>query len=194
MSANATRKDPQRMLRQALTKAVTLLFIMVLTRKTKPKVTAYKKTIPTGRSSKKLTKQQMLSELKKKGVVLPPTIKKSFWNSCTFSGNGNFNKHTQRDDSPSISSSPAGSWPLFASRSVANLDDDEDTNKMNVTKIAPRTYSLCNCIDSKTRGGTGNTNINITEYVTPSLHKAICEGRDVSLHHLIMPAETAAAQ
>ncbi|CAF4613752.1 unnamed protein product, partial [Didymodactylos carnosus] len=69
-------------------------------------------------------------------------------------GNGNFNKRAQRDDSSSISSSPAGSWPLFASQSVASLDNDEDTNEMNVTKIAPRTYSLYNCINSKARGGT----------------------------------------
>ncbi|CAF0939065.1 unnamed protein product [Didymodactylos carnosus] len=90
-------------------------------------------------------------------------------------GNGNFNKHAQRGDSSSISSSPlfAGSWPLFASQSVANLDNDGDTNEMNVTKIAPRTYSLYNCINSKARGGTD---------------------RDVPLHHLLMPAETAAAQ
>ncbi|CAF1612968.1 unnamed protein product, partial [Didymodactylos carnosus] len=91
-------------------------------------------------------------------------------------------------------SSPADSWSLFASRSVVNLHNDEDTNEMNVTKIAPRTYTLYNCINSKARGGTGNASINITEYVTPSLHKAICEGRDVPLYHLLMPAKTATAQ
>ncbi|CAF1126344.1 unnamed protein product [Didymodactylos carnosus] len=172
-----------------------VLLIMVLTRKTKPKVTAYKKTIPTCRSSKKLTKQQMLYELKKKGMILPLRTTKAVVKQLhVFAGNGNFNKHAQRDDSSSIRSSPAGSWPLFVSRTVANLDDDEDTTEMNVTKIAPRTYTLYNCINSKARGGTGNTSINITEYVTPLLWKAICVGRDVSLHHFSMSAETATAQ
>ncbi|CAF1295225.1 unnamed protein product, partial [Didymodactylos carnosus] len=134
---------------------IMVLLIMVLTRKTKPKVTAYKKTIPTCRSSKKLTKQQMLYELKKKGMILPLRTTKAVVKQLhVFAGNGNFNKHAQRDDSSSIRSSPAGSWPLFVSRTVANLDDDEDTTEMNVTKIAPRTYTLYNCINSKARGGT----------------------------------------
>ena len=56
-------------------------------------------------------------------------------------------------------------------------------------KTAPRTYSLFNC-----QVADYSDSLPVTEYIAPSLRKAIHEGKDVCLAHLLMPPEHSASQ
>ena len=62
-------------------------------------------------------------------------------------------------------------------------------NNQEKIKTTPRTYSLFHCqtIDSSDVSP-------VIKYVAPALRKAIQEGKDVSLTHLLMPPEHSASQ
>ena len=63
------------------------------------------------------------------------------------------------------------------------------SDSLPVMKTVPRTYSLFNCqiVDSSDA-------LPDIEYIAPSLRKAIQEGKDVCLAHLLMPPEHSASQ
>ena len=141
------------------------------------------------RQPSRLTRPQLLKKLKDIGINVPSGMSTATLRQLaahndqappTFAG---INVPSADDDS-------ARSYPDFALESDPHLREAAPAlDSLPAVKTAPRTYSLFNC-----QVADYSDSLPVTEYIAPSLRKAIQEGKDVCLAHLLMPPEHSLSQ
>ena len=136
-----------------------------------------------------LTRPQLFKKLKDIGINVPSTMSTATLRQLA----------AHNDQAPPASSGiNANSADDDSLRSYPDLDLESDPHLpqavsaldiLPAVKTAPRTYSLFNC-----QVADYSDSLPVTEYIAPSLRKAIHEGKDVCLAHLLMPPEHSASQ
>ena len=139
--------------------------------------------------SSRLTRPQLLKKLRDIGINVPSGISTAILRQLaahndqthpTFAG---INVNSADDDS-------LRSYPDLTLESDPHLREAVPAlDILPAVKTAPRTYSLFNC-----QVADYSDSLPVTEYIAPSLRKAIQEGKDVCLAHLLMPPEYSASQ
>ena len=135
------------------------------------------------------TRPQLLKKLRDIGIHVP-----SKWSTEVLRELAVHNNHTL----PNLSAINVNAVEDDSVQSSANFGVDynllvpeqtQAVDSLPAVKTAPRTYSLFNCqiVDSSS----GSHDI---EDIAPSLRKAIQEGKEVCLAHLLMPPEHPASQ
>ena len=142
-------------------------------------------TVPSTDSN--ADRDQLIENLRNIGILAPSScstaVLRELWNE---------NSHVPSSQSALVKNSTrttAGSFPFFDVESNSG-EDDGNSDDQPAPKTVPRTYSLFNCpfVDSS------DADDSTIEFVSPALRKAIQQGKDVCLAHLLIPPEHSMSQ
>lgn len=156
---------------------------------TRSMITSNKPSSVSPRKRTNVNRHQLLKKLKDIGINVPSGLSIDILRDLVANNNHALSTSSHIDEEGSESHA-FGSHPQFkVDFDSQDADADMDLDNQPVMKALPRRYSLFNCqaIDS-------SDSLPPTEYIPPSLRKAIQEGKDVSLAHLLIPPEHAAAE
>ncbi|CAF4536869.1 unnamed protein product, partial [Didymodactylos carnosus] len=136
------------------------------------------------------TKAQLLTALKNINIAAPPKASIAWLRQLVEMNSA------LRDESIRSTPTSVCRWPVFNPGETAALngDSDDEEDRENDHRHPQRTYTLYNARSEDESPGSQSQSLREIEYVTPKLRRAILEGKDVPLVHLIMPEEHSGSQ